>query len=166
MTTYTGTVKNVDVRDFGRSYPFFNPLVNYMTPAGQYRNRKVRGFEIAGTAAAIAADLYNYNLFLAPRACVLDGAYIVFPVGVDGNATNYNTYALKSALNGAVFSLDNKYGIVGKELVGLPEVQAFAKRVTPDKNQITFSVQGVAAGQQILTGTLVFVVYHYGTTLT
>lgn len=159
MGSYTGTCHPLSVGDsMGDSYPLINAFLRNVAP-GRTTKRKVFGFRLVGTSAAISTDEYTYTLHVTNRARILLGAYIIDPIGLSVDATNYNTFAVKKTGAVTMCSMTTAYGLAANELHEITRANTLANRTLAATNTVTLVITGTVAGRIINPNTLVFLVF-------
>lgn len=160
MTSYTGTQKVFR----GPESEWMKTMLQRITDgcmtkrsAATYWEPIVFKMRIAQTTAAIATDDYTYTVFHTPRAMVIMGCWIVEPVGLSVDATNYNTFELIQSAT-TVCSKTSAYGLIANLPVEIPLANTLANRTLVVEEDVTLKITGTAAGRIIHEGTEVWVV--------
>jgi hypothetical protein len=160
MTSNTGTVRNV-FQSPGELFPWVNTHTQDVLPkAASAYHWEVYEIELTGTAAAIGTDDYTFTAFYSPRAMVLATAFIVDPVGLSVDATNYNTFeVIQSSTTG--LSITTAYGILPNIPREIAPAATIANRTLTAHEAVTVKVTGTVAGRIINYGTKVYIVCYW-----
>jgi len=154
MSSYTGTTKKGD--DMGRDFPFLNPA---NTPdLKTYWKSKVFHIKTKIAIAAIGTDDYTYPLFTAPRALLIEAAYLVDPVGQGVDAANYNTYAVETDAPLTLCQVPDAYGWKANQLVEIRRTSTTVNRTLAAGDVIQLNIAGTASGRIINADVEVIVV--------
>jgi len=161
MTAYTGEVITSVSHRVPDGWPVKNPWYSYRAPAA-YQNpgRKVALYAIKDQKTAIGTDSYTYTLFLpGARAVYVDAVYLIDPIGVAADSTNYNTITVMNSAT-TVCSQTTARGIIPGEVFEVTRANTEANRAFEPGATLTMVVTGTASGAVINKETLVVIVYH------
>jgi hypothetical protein len=163
MGAVTGVCHPLDPGDGGSStYPLINPWFNSMKPNQTRTGKRVCiGWRLEGVAAN-GTDAITYTLVTLSRIGIIKSCFIVDPVGIAVDGTNYNTWVLTKTGGVTVCSLAATRGIIPDELVEIPKANTLANVTLAATNALTMVVTGSTAGALINANTLLYVVYDQG----
>jgi len=160
MTSYTGTQSP----GFGPEPEFIKQFCQMISDgnktkrsAATYWEPLVFKFRIAQSATAIGTDDYIYTAFKSPRAMIIMGCWLVDPVGISVDATNYNTYTLIQS-GTTVCSMTSARGIIANLPKEVPLANTEANRTLIAHEEVTFKIAGTVAGAVINENTEVWVI--------
>ncbi len=158
MTSYTGTQKvfRGPETEWMRAMLQINPVADSASTSVRWEPLVFK-FRIAETKTAIGTDDYTYTAFVAPRAMVVMGCWLVDPVGVSVDATNYNTYTLIQSAT-TVCSVTSARGIVAYLPKEVSLANTEANRTLTAHETVTFKIAGTSSGAVINENTEVWVV--------
>lgn len=161
MTAYTGTVITSVNHKVPDAWPVKNPWYNYRMPASAYNpGRRVVIAAVKDQKAAITTDSYTYTLFKpGAKAVYIDAVYLVDPIGVAADATNYNTIAVKNGST-TMFSQTTARGIIPGEVFEVTRANTEANRAMEPASTLTMVITGTVGGAVINKETLVIIVMH------
>jgi hypothetical protein len=161
MGAQTGTFTILSAGDAaGGKYPLVNPWFDMVAPVvSRKTKRQVFAFRLKGTAAAIATDAYTFTLFTTDKIMHLVSAFIMDPVGLSVDATNYNTFAITKTGPVTMASSTSAYGVSQFELHELTKANTLANRTLAATNVVYCVITGSSAGRIINGNTLLFLVF-------
>lgn len=144
----------------GSMYPMVNPKFNaYGVAIPRKTKRIVEAYRLAGTAAAIGTDVDTYTLFTTDDVRTLVAAYVLDPVGLGVDATNYNTFVISKTGPVTMASRSTAYGFTANELHEITLANTVAHRTLAATNVVYLVVTGTVAGVVINPNTLLFLVF-------
>jgi len=160
MASYTGVVR--DVRPYpGELFPWVNPHTHAGIPKAAARYTwEVFEIELTGTAAAIGTDDYTFTAFVAPRGLVVATAFVVDPVGLSVDSTNYNTFLVWDGTT-SMLSVTTAYGVLPNMPVEIRPANTIANRTLVAGTTIYVKITGTVAGRIINHGTRVYIVCYW-----
>ena len=159
MTSHTGTVKSVFQRP-GEFFPWVNTHAqNPLPKAAAAYHWEVFEIELTG-AAAIGTDDYTFTAFYTPRGMVVATAFLVDPVGLDVDTTNYNTISVYQSTT-KLCEVTTAYGILPNMPREIPPANTIAKRTLAAHKAVTVKVAGTETGVAINHGTKVYIVCYW-----
>jgi len=157
MTSYTGVVRAVRPLP-GELFPLVNPHAQVNNPA-QRLTFEVMTAELTGHTA-IGTDDYTYTIGHAHRAMVACAAFLVDPVGLSRDTTNYNEYSVR--IDGTEgFNQDSRYSLIANVPFEITRLATVANRTTAEGDAITIKITGSSSGRAINHGTRVYVVFYW-----
>ena len=160
MGSYTGTVRNV-FQSCGEPFPWVNTHAQQTLPkaAAAYK-WEVFEIELTGTGAAIGTDDYSFAVFVAPRGLVVASAFIVDPVGLSVDTTNYNTFLVWDGTT-TFCSVSTAYGLLPNLPREVTPANTISNRTLTEGTTVYVKVTGTSSGRIINYGTKVFVVCYW-----
>ena len=159
MGSYTGTVRNV-FQGYGELFPWVNTHAQQTLPkAAAAYHWVVYEIELTGSAA-IGTDDYSFTLFVAPRGLVVASAFIVDPVGLSVDTSNYNTFLVWDGTT-TFCSVSTAYGILPNLPREITPANTIANRTLTAATAVYVKVTGTSSGRVINHGTKVYVVCYW-----
>jgi hypothetical protein len=159
MTSNTGTVRDVRPSP-GELFPFINPHAQQLLPkAASAYHWEVFGIELTG-ASAIATDDYTFTAFVAPRSLVVATAFMVDPVGLSVDSTNYNTVNVYNSTT-KMLERTTAYGVLPNMPWEIIPANTIANRTLAAGDTVTVKITGTVAGRAINHNTKVYIVCYW-----
>jgi hypothetical protein len=156
MTSYTGVVKDYRFEYGDVGFPFHNPRNVEGFGYGRTWERKVFVKKIKAYDA-ITTDDYTFTLFVAPRALIVEAAFLVDPQEQAVDITNYNTYAI--VVSGTTLcSVTDAYGWAPYEPVEIRRANTEANRTLAAEDSVTLVITGSSGGRLIHADTEIWVI--------
>lgn len=160
MTSYTGTVRDV-LQQPGELFPWINSHAQNVIPkAASAYHWEVFEIELTGTSAAISTNDYTFTAFVAPRGLVVATAFVVDPVGLSVDSTNYNTFLVWDGTT-SFLSATTAYGILPNVPMEIRPANTIANRTLTAGTTVYVKVTGSSAGRVINYGTRVYIVCYW-----
>lgn len=160
MGSETGTVKTT-FPPAGSLFPVVNPWLQFVPSS--YSTQKIDGIvevfaaQLVGVSTAISTDDYTYTLFVAPEAYIVRGCFIVDPVGLAVDSTNYNTYQLLKSST-VMCQRTDQYGISQYIPMEITLASTLANHTLAAGDTVSLKITGSSSGKVINNGLWVFVI--------